>query len=122
MAHTINWFEIPAGDIDRAVKFYSTIMGFAIYVDTIMGSQMGFFPAEKGEISGAVISGDGYEPGERGTLVYLNGGDDLENVLSKVEGASGKVIQPKTKISDEHGFYALFLDSEGNKVGLHSLK
>jgi len=115
MAHAINWFEIPAKNFERAVKFYSTILGVGIEKSNMMGFDMGFF-------SGAVVAGDGYVPNDKGTVVYLNGGDDLNTVLSKVEKAGGKVAVPKTKITDEYGFFALFIDTEGNKVGLHSSK
>lgn len=88
----------------------------------MMGFDMGFFPSQRGEVSGAVVAGEGYVPGDKGTLVYLNGGDDLNTVLSKVETAGGKVAVPKTKITDEYGYFAIFIDTEGNKVGLHSSK
>jgi predicted enzyme related to lactoylglutathione lyase len=122
MANIINWFEIPAKDFDRAVKFYSTILGITMEKTNMMGFDMGFFPGQQGEVSGAVVAGEGYVPGDKGTLVYLNGGDDLNNVLSKVESAGGKVAVPKTKITDEIGYFAIFMDPEGNKVALHSQK
>lgn len=86
-----------------------------------MGSEMAFFPSEDG-VGGAVVSGDGYEPNDKGSLVYLNGGEDLSDALSRVEKAGGKVIVPKTQISPEIGHFALFIDTEGNKVALHSPK
>jgi len=121
MANMINWFEIPAVDFDRAVKFYGAIFGTEIPKQKMQNYDMGFFPGERGFVSGAVVHGDGYVPSDKGSLVYLNGGDDLGGVLSKVEKAGGKVVVPKTKITDEYGFFALFLDTEGNKVGLHSM-
>jgi uncharacterized protein len=83
----------------------------------------GFFPAdlENGSIGGCIIEGPGYEPSDKGSLVYLNGGEDLSSVLSKIEAAGGKIIMPKTGIGP-NGFMAYFQDSEGNKVGLHSRK
>lgn len=122
MANAINWFEIPATNFDRAVKFYSNILDIQMQT-TLMGeSNMGFFPGEQGSVGGAVVQGEGYEPCEKGTLVFLNGGEDLDNVLSKIEGAGGKVILPKTQITPEYGFFALFLDTEGNRMALHSMK
>ncbi len=121
MANMINWFEIPAIDFDRAVKFYAAILGAEFRKETILNYDMGFFPGERGFVSGAVVHGEGYIPSDKGTLVYLNGGDDLSGVLAKVEKAGGKVVVPKTKITDEYGFFALFLDTEGNKVALHSM-
>lgn len=122
MAHTINWFEIPAKDFERALKFYSTILGVSIEKTNMMGFDMGFFPGQMGEVTGAVVTGDGYTPSDKGALVYLNGGDDLNTVLSKVDTAGGKVAVPKTKINDDIGYFAIFMDTEGNRVALHSSK
>ena len=120
MAHQINWFEIPAKDFNRAVKFYSNILQVSIQSDNMMGFDMGFFPGQQGEVSGAIVFGQGYEPSDKGTLVYFNGGDDLQTILSRVEKAGGKVLMPKTKITDEIGYFAIFRDSEGNRMALHS--
>ncbi len=120
MADALNWFEIPAADIDRAKKFYNSIFGIQlIAMQASEGYPMGMFPFEDG-VSGAVIQGEGYTPSAEGTVVYLNGGDDLNNVLNKVEAAGGKVIMPKTDIG-ENGYVAYFMDTEGNRVGLHSM-
>ena len=121
MASAINWFEIPASDIERAAKFYGTIFDTTLSIgEATPGFKMAMFPAEEGT-GGALLHGDGYTPSSReGTVVYLNGGDDLSNVLNRVEGAGGQVTMPKTAIG-EHGFVAFFTDTEGNKVGLHSV-
>ena len=118
----INWFEIPATDFDRAVEFYSTILDKELSINHIGGSDMAFFSNEPLEVSGVIIHGEGAEPSTKGILLYLNGGDDLNIPLSKVEAAGGTIIQPKTAISDELGYYALFIDSEGNRLALHSQK
>ncbi|MBC8490030.1 MAG: VOC family protein [Candidatus Cloacimonetes bacterium] len=122
MKKVIVWFEIPVNDFARAKKFYSEIMQFEIKEDTIGNDRMGFFPGEKGEVSGAIVKGEGFEPGGKGTIVYLNGGDNLQVILDRVEPAGGKIITPKTQIAEEHGYYAWFLDTEGNKLGLWSEK
>lgn len=118
--NAINWFEIPATDMDRATAFYGSIFGIEMPKTEMMGTTMAFFPYEDGKVSGALVKGEGYEPNTNGSLVYLNGGEDLNNILSKVEAAGGKVVFPKTQISPESGHFALFLDTEGNKLGLHS--
>lgn len=115
----INWFEIPATNFKRAVAFYNTIFSIELETDNMNDYSMAFFPAEGG-VGGAIICGEGSIPHQSGTLLYLNGGDDLNTVLSKVEDAGGKVILQKQKINDENGFFALFVDSEGNKMALHS--
>jgi predicted enzyme related to lactoylglutathione lyase len=85
-----------------------------------MGMKTAFFPFDmKDGVGGCVIQGKGYEPTDKGTLVYLNGGDDLLTILNKVEKAGGKILMPKTSIGP-NGFMAHFLDCEGNRVGLHS--
>lgn len=120
MTNALNWFEIPANDIERAKKFYNRIFEIELVpMEAGDGFPMGMFPAEDG-VSGAVIQGEGYTPSAEGSVVYLNGGDDLNTVLNKVESAGGKIAMPKTDIG-ENGFVAYFIDTEGNKVGLHSM-
>ena len=121
MRNAINWFEIPAKNFERAVEFYNQIFETPMHKQEMMGYNMAFFEAEKG-VGGAVIQGQGYEPSDKGVLVYLNGGDDLSVPLSKVEKAGGKVLVPKTLIKEEIGYFAIFMYTEGNKVAIHSLK
>ena len=122
MSNAINWFEIPVDDFDRACRFYSEILSRELHTENMMGAQMGFLSFGPDSVGGAIIKFEGFVPSDKGTLVYLNGGEDLTSVLNKVEVAGGKVIQPKTKISDEIGFMARFKDTEGNVVALHSPK
>lgn len=122
MQNAINWFEIPAADFQRAVKFYNTIFGVKMHTQNMMGYEMGFFPSEQGAVGGAIICGEGREPCTKGTLIYLNGGEDLSGPLSRVEKAGGKVLRPKTVITPEIGYYAQFMDTEGNKIAIHSAK
>ena len=120
--NAVNWFEIPVKNLDRAKKFYETILGATMQSMEAMGMKSVFFPADlQNGIGGCIIKGKGYEPSNKGTVVYLNGGDDLSKALSKVEKAGGKVLLPKTSIG-QNGFMAQFLDTEGNKVALHSMK
>jgi predicted enzyme related to lactoylglutathione lyase len=123
MKHAINWFEIPVLKFDRAKTFYEMVIGAEMQTMEAMGMKSAFFPAdmESGGIGGCIISGDGYIPSKEGALVYLNGGDDLIDMLDRVESAGGKVVLPKTAIG-HNGFMAYFLDTEGNRVGLHSRK
>lgn len=118
--YPINWFEIPATDFKRAVKFYRTVFGIELPVSHMNGSEMAFFSTEPLEVSGVIIQGAGAEPSAKGVLLYLNGGEDLSVPLAKVEKAGGIVVLPKTKISDEVGYYAIFIDTEGNRLALHS--
>ena len=118
--NAINWFEIPATDLARAKEFYSTVMAVELQEMKNGPMQMGMFPADEGGVSGAIAQADGMVPSQQGSIVYLNGGDDLSGPLSRVEGAGGKVLQAKMDIG-EHGFIAYFEDTEGNRVGLHSM-
>ncbi len=115
----VTWFEIPALDIDRATGFYNDIYGITMDVTHASEFVMALFPADKG-IGGAVVVGPGCVPSNVGPLIYLNGGADLNDVLSRVEGAGGRVVMPKTLIGEQAGHFALFIDTEGNRLALHS--
>ena len=123
MAHALNWFEIPVKNLQRAKTFYEVVLGAPLQQYEGMGMKSAFFPANfaSGDVGGCIIEGDGYEPSEKGSLIYLNGGEDLSIPLSRVEQAGGKIVLPKTSIG-EHGFMAYFIDTEGNKIGFHSNK
>ena len=122
MEIALNWFEITVSDMNRAKKFYETVFGIEMQLQEMMGMQMAFFPAEdmNGKVSGSLVQGPNHKPSMDGAKIYLNGNPDLANALAKVEAAGGKVIMPKTKISDEIGCMAFFIDTEGNNVALHS--
>jgi uncharacterized protein len=118
--NAVNWFEIMVADFDRAKAFYETIL--ADSMDVVEGEfKMALFPAEydKG-VGGCLSLMKGWEPGEGGTLVYLNVEGDLDGVLSRIPAAGGEVIKPRTDIAP-HGFIGILRDTEGNVVGLHSM-
>ena len=120
MANALNWFEIPVSDMDRALKFYNAIFGTEMSsMEPMPGFNMAMFPAEDG-VGGALLQGEGYVPSKEGAVVYLNGGEDLSTPLGKVEAAGGQVAVQKMGVG-ENGFIAYFIDTEGNKVGLHSM-
>jgi predicted enzyme related to lactoylglutathione lyase len=122
--NVLNWFEVPALDINRAKKFYETIFGMEMHTMEMGGMQMAFFPMENmsGKVSGALVQGDMYKPSKEGAVIYLNGNPDLNEALGKVEAAGGKIILPKTQITPEIGYMAFFDDCEGNRMALHSQK
>lgn len=122
MQDFISWFEIPATDFKRAVSFYQEIFDIKIKETELFGSQMGFFPSNDENVSGAIVKGDDYQPASNGVVLYLNGGNDLQPILDKVKKVNGTIVVPKTQISEEIGFFAMFIDSEGNKLALHSKK
>lgn len=115
------WFEIPVNDMDRAKAFYETVFDIKIGIQNFGGLLMGWFPFNEGQsgASGTLIKQDSYIPSKEGTLVYFNC-EDVGNELSRVEAAGGQIYQPKTQISPEHGYMAVFIDTEGNRVALHA--
>lgn len=122
MENLINWFEIPASDFSRAVTFYKAILGKEIEEAEMFGTKMGFFPTDGKNVSGAIVQGEDYKPATTGVLAYLNGGNDLQAVLSRVEASGGKILVPKTQISPEMGYFGMFMDTEGNKMAVHSMQ
>lgn len=120
MKNIISIVEISTADFSRAVKFYQSILGVTIEEIEMDGNQMGILPNEKGTVNVVLIKGKDYKPTTDGTVLYLNAGNDLQSMLEKVEQNGGQIIVPKTKISPEMGYFALFIDTEGNKLGLHS--
>lgn len=119
LRHYVSWFEIPVSNLLRAVGFYNFIYGIEMETTEPGGYAMALFPADNG-IGGALVMGEGSVPSETGTLVYLNAGKDLTPILGRVEQAGGRVIMEKTLISEDDGYFALFIDTEGNKLALHS--
>jgi len=120
MKSYVSIFEIPATHISRAINFYKEILGVEIEKLEFPGMEMGLFPYQDQMVTGVIVKEEGSEPSASGVTIYLNGGDDLQPILDKVETNGGKIIIPKTPHADESGFFAIFHDSEGNKMGLHS--
>lgn len=120
MGNLISIVEIPVSDFYRAVKFYQTILGVAIEETEMDGVQLGVFLNEGGTVSVVLAKGNDYKPTTDGAVLYLNSGNDLQPILGKIDQNGGQVIVPKTQISPEMGYFALFIDTEGNKLGLHS--
>lgn len=125
MDNAISWFEIPATDIDRAQKFYETVFQIKMQPMDFQSTKMRMFPIDdpmKG-IGGTIIDSGGFHKPSAtdGPLIYLNGNPNVQIFLDRVEAAGGKIMVPKTEISPEYGYMAVFLDTEGNRVALHSV-
>ncbi|MBA2613089.1 MAG: VOC family protein [Bacteroidetes bacterium] len=120
--NALNWFELSVNDIARAKKFYESVFSIKMHEQEAMGMKMAFFPAEdmNGKVSGSLVQGPMHKPSQDGAVIYLNANPDLNVALGKIEQAGGKITMPKTHISPEVGHMAFFVDSEGNKVALHS--
>lgn len=117
----LNWFEIPVADMQRAISFYETVFEVNIHLQDFGGTLMGFFPRpESNEItSGSLIQHESYVPSQEGSLLYFFS-PDITACLQRVHDAGGKVTQEKTQINEEHGYMATFIDTEGNRIALHS--
>ncbi len=114
----VTWFEIPAYDMERAKVFYDHVYGINMETSRSADFAMAYFPADKG-IGGAVVQGPGCLPNDTGALIYLNAGPNLETLLGRVAEAGGRVIMGRTLISPDSGWFALFIDTEGNRLALH---
>jgi predicted enzyme related to lactoylglutathione lyase len=122
--NVVGWFEIPVRDMGRAITFYETVFGFTLSHQRLGTLEMAWFPAVENSIGAAgslVFAPDHYTPSAEGTMVYFTANSgDLATELSRVEGAGGKVLRNKTLISEEVGYMGLFLDTEGNRIAIHS--
>lgn len=121
MNNLISIVEIATSDFSRAVKFFQSILNVSIEAVDMGGTQMGILPAEAGAVNLCLVMGEDAKPSIDGTVVYLNAGEDLQPMLERVKQNGGQVLVPKTEIGPDMGFFALFLDTEGNKLGLHSI-
>ncbi len=113
-----NWFEIPVTDFDRAKTFYESIFDISLYVHDLGALKMGIFPSEK--YGCAICQGAAYTPGTAGPVIYLNANPDLSIVEENIAMHGGKIIISKRLISPDFGYMALFEDTEGNRLALHS--
>jgi uncharacterized protein len=119
--HRLVWFEIPASDFDRAVRFYEEILAVEMRRETMGPAKMAVVPYERPAVSGCVMMAPGLKPGADGVLAYLNAEPSLDEVLKRVTGAGGQVVQPRTDLPPGMGVFAKIRDTEGNIVGLHAL-
>jgi len=125
MQNAISWFEIPTTDINRAQRFYETIFGITLNALDMPNIKMRMFPLDDmmTQVGGALVDSGGFHKpsATEGPLIYLNANPDVQNVLDKIEAAGGKIMVPKTEISPEYGNMAVFFDTEGNRMALHSI-
>jgi predicted enzyme related to lactoylglutathione lyase len=121
-SNSINWFEIPITDLLRAKHFYQ--VAFSIHLEdmNMPGMEMAAFPAEmgNGKVSGALVKSENNTPSTNGVIIYLNANPNMDDVLTRIQSEGGQVVLNKTLISPEIGYMAFFIDSEGNRLGLHS--
>jgi len=123
--NVISWFEIGVADLDRATKFYETVFDVTLAPMDMDNIKMRMFPVTDmmEGVGGALVDSGGFHKPSAtdGPLIYLNGNPDLQRVLDKVANAGGTVMVPKTEITPEYGYMAVIMDTEGNRIGLHSI-
>jgi predicted enzyme related to lactoylglutathione lyase len=119
MANQIVWADIPVKDLERAIKFYSAVLGVPVKKEDTAGMSMGILPHEDGEVGGCLFKSETDEPSTKGPLLYLNANGRLDQTVAAVEANGGKILQPKHPLGP-YGHRAIVLDSEGNRIALHS--
>lgn len=122
--NVVGWFEIPVTNMERAMKFYGSVFGFKLQREQMGPLDMAWFPWYEG-LSGSpgslVQHAEAYKPSADGVLIYFTAhSGDLSNELSRVAAAGGKVLLEKRLIAEDIGYMGLFLDSEGNRIAIHS--
>lgn len=119
--HAVHWFEIPVTDLDRAQSFYETLLAQPLKREVMGPTTLAIFGRDEGGVTGALMFGDAApQPADSGTLVYLNANPSLDAVLGRVTAAGGRIVMPRIDLPDDIGCIAHFIDTEGNRVGLHA--
>lgn len=121
--NVVGWFEIPVTNLDRAIAFYEAVFQFKMARHQVGDQEMGWFPwsddPNDAGAAGSLVKHPDYTPSHEGTMVYFSC-DDCNTEASRVAAAGGKILKEKTKIGEGYGFYVEVLDTEGNKIALHS--
>jgi hypothetical protein len=120
-AHQIVWFDLPVRDLDRAIRFYSAVLAAEIEKQTFPGGAIGILPHSDEAVGGCLFVSDDPKagPADHGPLLYFNANGRLDEAEAAVEPNGGRVLQAKHSIGP-HGFRAVVLDSEGNRIAIHS--
>ncbi len=119
MANQIVWCDIPVVNLDRAIKFYSAVLGAEVKRQEFSGVAVGILPHKDGEVGGCLVTNESEKPSDKGVMVYLNANGRLDEAIASVPANGGRILQSKQPIGP-FGFRAIVLDSEGNRVALHS--
>jgi len=121
MNNCIKWFEIPAADFGRAVKFYSELLDVELTACDLGDEEMAFFPEAERNVGGSISKARDFEPSAHGVLLYFDATGRMAALLKRVEACGGEVVTPQTVIGAEgRGSFALLKDTEGNRLGLHA--
>lgn len=115
------WVEIPVSDMGRAKAFYERILAMEMQSMSMGDEEYAFFPVRQEQNGGLLVKGPRHTPSTNGVTVYIDGYPDLNIILSRVSEAGGQVIMEKTYLGDHAGYVGMFVDSEGNRIGLQHL-
>ncbi|HYE04051.1 MAG TPA: VOC family protein [Planctomycetota bacterium] len=116
-ANQVVWFDIPVTDLDRAIRFYTAVLGSPVTRHDFPGGALGVLAHGGDSVGGCLVMGG--KPGGDGPLIYLNASGRLDQAVAAVTEHGGTVLEPRRSIAP-HGWRALVRDSEGNRVALHS--
>ena len=116
MSHRIVWFDIPVTDFKRAQAFYASVLGVEVKEEH---PNVGVFAHEQGDVTGCIYLSEEDEPGDRGPLLYFDVKGRLDDAIEKAKAGGGKILKEKHSIGP-YGYRAILLDSEGNRIALHS--
>lgn len=119
MSNCLVWCDIPVVDLDRAMSFYSAVLGDAVQAREFSGMKFALLPGAESASSGCLYISSTIQPSTQGPLIYLNCNGRLDEAVAQVAPHGGRVLEPKQSIGP-HGFRAVVLDSEGNRIALHS--
>jgi predicted enzyme related to lactoylglutathione lyase len=120
MANVLVWVDIPVTDLDRAIRFYSAVLAAPVTKQEYPGMAIGLLPGAGQEVTGCLHLSDHDRPSEHGPLIYLSCQGRLDEAVAEVELGGGTVLKAKHEIGP-YGFRAVVMDSEGNRIALHSM-
>jgi hypothetical protein len=121
MNNTICWTDIPVADLERAMKFYSAVLGALVKKESKPGMEFGLLPHAETNVSGCLYKAGDNRPSDHGPLIYLSVEGRLDAAIKAVREHGGKVVVDKEPIGP-YGFRGVIMDSEGNRIALHSQK
>ena len=117
--NTFCWIDIPVTNLDRAIEFYSAVLGTTVQKISEHGFEFGLLPHEENNVSGCLVVMDDRKPSQNGPLVYLNLEGQIDRALEAVKEQGCAILKPKEQIGP-YGYRAIILDTEGNAVALYS--
>lgn len=121
MKNVVCWFDIPANNLEQAVKFYENVFGFKAQIFECGDETMACLSHPEFEVKGSVFFDKNFKPGNCGTIISFNVGKDVNELIKSALDNGGKLIRPKTKIEAEGmGYMGVILDNQGNNIGLYS--